>query len=169
MVCVSRNPENRSWVVFFTQSPYHQNLYHIPVKQQEIPVRALLYLLLGLGIRYILQGTATLAQFLTQYFPFSLIDTRFFYHYRNRNIIRVWDYLYDTALSLDSRLSMIAAQEDQYFVHLWVKFERGKTEKVIRKLREALVKKYGASHAYMDKEKGSTYHFKVAIEKVCEE
>jgi len=138
------------------------------MKEKELDFHTAAEFVFWLSLLYLYRKGTQVSMFLTKYFPFSLLGDWLFYHHRNRKIVYLRNYLFDTTREVNLSPQLYLYEEDQYFVHFWAKLDGRASQKKIQALRETFLGHFGASSAYMDKERNNTYHFKVAVEKVCE-
>ena len=86
---------------------------------------------------------------LTKYFPFSLISNRWYLHYKNSDILCVWDVLSDTLTKTGTYFHVVSAKKDKYFVYMNGEFESKPKEKEINKFISIVEKKFGNGNVFL--------------------
>ncbi|GEM_PF-6326240 len=114
-------------------------------KNDIISNRTLLLLGFALLLRYIVIGLT----YLTRYFPFSLISEKYFFHYQNRDLTKVWDFIEDKSLGSGTYFSIKSVERDNYMFYFEGFFSYPKKER-ISAFFEKLRKKFGENNVYIN-------------------
>jgi len=90
---------------------------------------------------------------LTKYFPFSLLPPIGYIHYKNKDILKAWDYLSAALSKTGTYFHVLNVDKDNpYFIYFNGVFEDNPSADKVKNFMKLLEKKTGSGNVFLQKD-----------------